>query len=294
MSEIPRRSEFNLTDAEKAMFREQNEDRIKKYIEKAHARGKERTEEQASELLLIDLYYDIGMQDYWIYRDISNKKPEENLKNWVKKCLAARAFDSARLQVLIDDMKENGYDVDRILNPQIGEIFEYQSKNIMASDMLYHGTAEKLEPDQIGTPDEKGVYHIRDGISYWATDYNVANWYASRVNPDQMQRGLKVGKVYSKEIKPKTLCTTIAETHGGAFAMWQDELIKLNEMGVKYIFSKEAGRKDVLDIENFADFVQKRDDLLLKTMEQYELRLPEKAENFGEYSTDISSFEYER
>lgn len=294
MSEIPRRVEFSLTDNEKSMFRKQNEDKIKNYIEKAHARGKERTEEQASELLLIDLYYDIGMQDYWIYRDVSNKKPEENLKYWVKQHLATRAFDSARLQVLIDDMKEKGYDVDRILAPQIGEIFEYQPQNAALPDMLYHGTAEDLEPDQIGTTDEKGFYHIRDGISYWATDYDVASWYASRLNPDQMQRGLMEGNVYSKGIKPKTLCTTIAETHGGAFAMWQDELIKLNEMGVKYIFSKEQGRKDVLDIENFADFVQKRDNLLIKTMEEYELRLPEKSESFNKYFTDISSFEYER
>lgn len=294
MSEIPRKSEFTFTDAEKAMFRKQNENALKRYIERANARGRERTEEEASKLLLIDLYYDIGMQDYWIYRDVSNKKLEENLKDWVKKCLGERAFDSARLQVLIDDMQEKGYDVDKVLNPQIGEIFEYQPQNATSPDMLYHGTAEDLEPDQIGIPDEKGFYHIRDGISYWATDYDAANWYASRLNPDQMQRELMGGNVYSKGIKSKTLCTTIAETHGGAFAMWQDELIKLNEMGVKYIFSAEPGRKDVLDIENFADFVQKRDNLLIKTMEEYELRLPEKSEGFGKYFTDISSLEYER
>lgn len=284
MSEIPRRVEFSLTDNEKSMFRKRNEERVKKYIEKAQ------TVEQAYESLLIYLYYDIGMQDYLIYRDVSNKKPEENLKDRVKQCLATRAFDSARLQVLIDDMKEKGYDVDRILAPQIGEIFEYQPQNVTSPDMLYHGTAEDLELDQIGTPDEKGFYHIRDGISYWTTDYNIAKGYAS----DKKQRELMKGNVYSKEINPKTLCTSIAETHGGAFAMWQDELIKLNEMGVKYIFSKEQGRKDVLDIENFADFVQKRDDLLIKAMEEYELRLPAKSESFNKYFTDISSFEYER
>lgn len=289
----PRRLEFTLTDDERAMFRKQNEEGVKKYIEKAQARGRERTEEQASKLLLINLYYDIGMQDYWIYRDVNNS-PEANLVDWVKKCLATRTFDSARLQVLIDDMKEKDYDVDKILNPQIGEIFEYQPQSNMEPDMLYHGTAEELEPDQIGAPNENGVYSIRDGISYWATDYDVANWYASRINPDQKQRGLMGGNVYSKGIKPKTLCTTIAETHGGAFAMWQDELLQLNKKGVKYIFSAEPGRKDVLDIENFADFVQKRDDLLMKTMEQYGLRLPEKSESFSKYFTDISSFEYER
>lgn len=293
MSEIPRRLEFTLNDAERAMFRKQNEEGVKKQIEKAQARGRERTEEQASELLLINLYYDIGMQDYWIYRDVNNS-PEANLGDWVKKCLAARAFDSARLQVLIDDMKEKGYDIDKILNPQIGEIFEYQPQSNMAPDMLYHGTAEELEPDQIGAPNEKGVYSIRDGISYWTTNYDTADWYASRLNPDQMQRGLTGGNVYSKGIKPKTLCATIAETHGGAFAMWQDELLQLNEKGVKYIFSAEPGRKDVLDIENFADFVQKRDDLLTKTMEQYGLRLPEKMENFGDYFKELNSHEYRR
>lgn len=69
---------------------------------------------------------------------------------------------------------------------------------------------------------------------------------------------------------------------------------KQNEKGVKYIFSAEPGRKDVLDIENFADFVQKRDDLLTKTMEQYGLRLPEKMENFGDYFKELNSHEYRR
>ena len=69
--------------------------------------------------------------------------------------------------------------------------------------------------------------------------------------------------------------------------MWQDELIRLNEMGVKYIFSSEQGKTDVLDIGNFADFVKKRDECLVKTLEEYNLRLPEKEESLNEYFSNI-------
>lgn len=293
MPNIPRKSEFFLTDKEREMLRNQNNEALKKNIERAKDKGMARTEEQASALLLIDLFYDIGMQDYGIYRKVNNDSPKQALGDWIKECLALRAFDSARLQVLIDDMKLKGYDIDRILNPKLGEIFEYKTHNGSSSDMLYHGTAENLEPSQIGMPDENGIYYIRDGISYWTTDYDVANRYSSRVNPDQRQGGLTGGNVYSRGIEDGTLCTTIAETHGGAFAMWQDELIKLNQMGVRYVFSSEQGRSDVLDIVNFADFVQKRDDCLVKTMEEYGLRLPEKEESLSNYFANISQFEHD-
>lgn len=293
LNTIPRRSEFSLTDGEIDMLRRQNNESLKKYIEKARKRGRDRTEEQASALLLIDLFYDIGMQDYWIYRDVNNDSSKQDLGDWIKKCLASRAFYSARLQVLIDDMKMKGYDVERVLDPKLGEIFKYKAQSISSPDMLYHGTAEELDPSQIGVPDEKGVYSIRDGISYWTTDYDVAKRYSSRVNPDQKERGLMGGNVYSHGIENGTLCTTISETHGGAFAMWQDELIRLNQMGVKYVFSSEQRRTDVLDIGNFADFVQKRDDCLLKTMGKYGLRLPEKTDCLSDYFTTISQFEHD-
>lgn len=293
MADIPRRSEFSLTDKERNMLRKQNEQALRKYIEGAKSRGRERTEEQASALLLINLFYDIGMQDYWIYRDVNNDSPKQGLGDWVKKHLASRAFDSARLQVLIDDMKIKGYDVESILDPKLGDVFEYKTQNASSPDMLYHGTAEELEPSQIGVADERGFYGIRDGISYWTTDYGVAERYSSRVNPDQRERGLIGGNVYSRGIENGTLCTTIAETHGGAFAMWQDELIRLNQMGVRYVFSAEQGRSDVLDIGNFADFVQKRDDCLERTMNEYGLRLPEKAESLSDYFTSISQFEHD-
>ena len=133
MANVPRRSEFSLTDDEKDMLRKQNDKELKKYIEK----GIEKTEEGASASLLINLFYDIGMQDYWIYRDANNNTPKQKLYDWVKKCLKTRASDSARLQVLLEDMKLKGYDIDKILNPKLGEIFKYETHDNSSIDTLY-------------------------------------------------------------------------------------------------------------------------------------------------------------
>ena len=45
MADIPRRSEFSLTDKEINMLRKQNERALRRYIESAKGRGGERTEE---------------------------------------------------------------------------------------------------------------------------------------------------------------------------------------------------------------------------------------------------------
>ena len=89
LNTIPRRSEFSLTDGEIDMLRRQNNESLKKYIEKARKRGRDRTEEQASALLLIDLFYDIGMQDYRIYRVVNNDLSKQDLGDCIKNCLAS-------------------------------------------------------------------------------------------------------------------------------------------------------------------------------------------------------------
>ena len=102
-----------------------------------------------------------------------------------------------------------------------------------------------------------------------------------------MARGITSGTIHERTILPGDACCTIAETHGGAFAMWQDEILELCNRGVKYLFSAEPHREDIFDIENFADFVQKRDKCLNDTFERYNLRLPEMNESLSEYIKNI-------
>ena len=71
--------------------------------------------------------------------------------------------------------------------------------------------------------------------------------------------------------------------------MWQDEFIKLNQKGVRYVFPKEIERAEVLDISNFADFVQKRDESVVKAMKEFGFRLPEKTESLNDYFMELEN-----
>lgn len=285
MNNVPRRSEYSLTDDERDNLRKQNG----QYIETFLKRGRGRTEKQANVTLFSNLYYDIGMQDFMIYRDVNSDIPKEKLRELIKGYLKTRANDSARLQVLIDDMKANGFDFETITNPQISDVFEYNSSNSAFPNMLYHGTTAELEPDQIGNPDKNGMYHIRDGFSWWTPNYNIADGRTSKLTPDEERRGISGGNVFSRGIEDGTLCAVIPETYNGAFAMWQDEFIKLNQKGVRYVFPKEIERAEVLDISNFADFVQKRDESVVKAMKEFGFRLPEKTESLNDYFMQLES-----
>ena len=273
---IPRKSEFNLTDEEKTVLREINE-KLKNVLSKIE--GPEVSEEQIYNEIINKLYYDIGTDDYWIYNNVNSN--QEDIETNTKRNLANRAIHSARLQVLLEDMQKKGFDIEKTLK------FNAESKEMSESINIYHGTFAPIATDEIGKPDKKGVYSLKDGVSYWASDKNVAQGYIhpKYLNPELIDRGIKEkdGKIHQKVINESDECKIIPETHGGACFIWQDEFIKMNNDGVKYLFSRDKKRADILDISNFADFVQKRDGCILDTMKKYGLRLPEKSENLVGY-----------
>ena len=70
MNNIPIKSEFSLTDEEKEMLREKNTDELEKRRDRALSKGKISEQELANQFI-VDLYYRIGMEDFWIYRDVN-------------------------------------------------------------------------------------------------------------------------------------------------------------------------------------------------------------------------------
>lgn len=282
---IPRVSRFNLTLEEKECLREKNDSELKKRLSIMQDNGIISEQDLANQLI-VDLYYRIGMEDFWIYRDVNEHfditaKESKYIMGDVVQHLIDRSEYSARLQVLLEDMVSKGLDIVTPLDPKVG-------KTYIASEELkiYHGTAESLNTKDIGKPDKNGVYAIRDGISYWTPNKSVAERY-TRPNREHKARGIVKGETHEKTIYPGDMCCTIADTHGGAFAMWQDEILELCKSGVKYLFSAKPQRDDVFDIENFADFVQKRDECVYSALEKYNLRLPVENESLAQYITQL-------
>ena len=269
MSDIPRMSEFNLSEEEEELLRNVYQSKFLKGL----LNGKTKKEE-----CVINLFYEIGVEDYFIYEDVNNGRDSDDL---TKRHLMNRAIDSAMLQLFLKDARSktpfeknaslfknlmNGLDVNHVLN------YYEQPMETPESMQIYHGTPNKdLKTEQLGKPNENGVYVNKDGVGYWTTDFDYASKYK--------EHGDGNGIVHTKEMGKDDACRVIPRTDGGACFIWQEELIKMSNDGVKYLFSSNPNEHDVLDISSFSDFVEKRDRCVEDTIQKYDLGLPDQTQS---------------
>lgn len=280
---------FSLTDKEKEMLREYNEEWQKKFQDKLGM-----TYEEAIEQILVGLYNEIGVSNYNIYRDV-NENPD-NIEGNTRSYLTAQAIATARLQVLLEDMDRNGKDISGML--EFTERASEHSKPIT----IYHGTSdERLSEGQIGAPDEQGFYHVQEGIGYWTlSEKKAREVYSTHKYPSQGKKeNINIGsekerQPLSRIIRNSDNCRVIPKTHEGAFVMWQDELVRMSKNGVQYLFPEsihisqgdiiidnEAGgtQNDIMDISNFADFIQKRDRCIDETLQRLSIKRPKEQDS---------------
>lgn len=146
----------------------------------------------------------------------------------------------------------------------------------------------QIESEELGKSDKNNFYHTHDGILYFTPIYEDAERYATPTQREK-DKGL-LGIIHTRTLtKGSEKCVNIAETHGGACAMWQDQLIDLCNKGVRYVFSNDKHRQDIFDISQFADFVEKRDTCIIEVMDHFNLRLPKETESLTEYIEDIKN-----
>ncbi len=173
MGNIPRMSEFELTEEEMEFFRfkkidsdkEETEEERKarkkdflKSMEYGLSKGKSSMEEARD-----GLYYQIGMLDYEAY--IGAYTDLNSVQEYLKK----RAKLSVVLQTLESDMEKEGINTHEhllVLKPSV------------RYDTLYHGTKNsKITDQELGKPDGDGKYRIRDGVSYFKNNPKEADRY---------------------------------------------------------------------------------------------------------------------
>ena len=281
INEIPRYSELSLSPSERERLLEECWDDISKGLKIP----KENIElaQDIVEGEIAPLYEEIGHLDYEMYYgaddNISDDKKLENIKAY----LVNRAYKSARLKAFIDETNKKGFKMkpgfklENITSKELSDKY---------GEKICHGTVVNLQehPEKLGEIDENGKYKIKDGILYFAKRKH-AEHYVNRMvekNPDIEQKPW----IYERDISQSyenNECVKLGnriETSGWTGYLYQDEIKQLCEEGKKYIFG--AGTQ-ILDIHNFADFVNKRDATILETLEKYNLRLPSPEESLTAY-----------
>jgi hypothetical protein len=244
------------------------------------------------EILRTNLYYYIGMFDYEIACGVEDK---EQLASKLRE----RAKYSASLQLVEKYMDHKGMDVSNKLPienlhgtlPSINGKYAESHATVSAEkctirvnglcdvvipDTIYHGTPADITADEIGKKDANGKYHTRDGMGYYSFERSVAEWYIRESG----------GKVLEKKILPedreKFIC--IYDTNGGVPFIYQDDLHQMSKTGkFKYLICAVPKRTDVIDIENYANFVDERDARIKSQLDKLGLRLPKPRESYGAY-----------
>lgn len=270
MSLIPRKSEFTLTDSERAIFIKACEKELNSY-----KNPKRKPPEYWIEELTGLLNYCIGMEDFKAYFNIDSNTPE--MKEKFQEFLTKRAYRCAMLQSLLEDVSEKGYSTEI---PTFEVTEKNPDKNRFKSNeensdklTIYHGTKNlEVTAEELGKPDEYGKYHIKDGVLYFAEKKHAEKFAG------------KDGRVLSRDISDDDRWAKIPIASGYTCFLYQDELIDLCNSGVKYLYSCTP---QILDIEHFSDFVQKRDETINSLLEEFDMRLPEKGESFFEYLDTI-------
>ena len=250
MSRLDRSSEFNLTSEEKS---ELLKDCKKEVIDiKTNI-----TEPQKLVDHLIGWFYQqIGRLDYkTYYNDFENESDDVKKDNLVT-YLTERAHYSAMMQAFKNNVSKKGYNTEKKEFKKIDGSSGFPSK-------IYHGTAEEFDSKYFGEPDENGKYRVKDGITYFAHQKRAEKFAILSAENIKKQTGKDSNiRILEKTIDSDAECVELdnLETNGGTAFMYQDELIDLNEKGIKYVFSCTP---QYLDIHNFKDFVDKRDEILI-------------------------------
>lgn len=234
------------------------------------------------------LYYHIGMLDY----DMAFKNT--NMIDYLHK----RVDYSVMLQVVEEDMVQLGISTSNKLqtNKNIeGEIpgltkkqnephFDNSivedritvkvngDKELIIPSEIFHGTNVDFLKENIGKKDVDGKYYIRDGVIYWAFEENTAKRYGNNILKHKFDEN------------DKFIC--IDDTDGGIALRCQEDLYKQSKSGTKYVICSNPHRSDVMDISNYADFVDTRDEKLAEKL----IGLGELAKPF--YDNNVSYSEY--
>jgi hypothetical protein len=156
-------------------------------------------------------------------------------------------------------------------------------KDVIIPDTIYHGTNVDIKADEVGEKDAEGMYHSKDGMGYFSFEKAVAQSYAER----QEKEGEKA-KVLERKLAPEDGFLCIHDTHGGIPFMYQDTLYQLSKTGnFRYLLCEAWQRTDVIDIKNFADFVDDRDAKVQENLRRMGLRLPRLGEPYDTYLKDL-------
>lgn len=234
------------------------------------------------------LYYNIGMLDY----DMAFKNT--NMINYLHK----RADYSVMLQVVEEEMAQlgistsNKLQINKNIEGEIPGLTKKQNephfdnsivedritvkvngdKELAIPSEIFHGTNADFLKENIGKKDADGKYYIRDGVLYWAFEENTAKRYGNNILKHKLDEN------------DKFIC--IDDTNGGIAFGCQEELYEQNRNGIKYVICSNPHRSDVMDISNYANFVDTRDALIINKLRN----LNELAKPF--YNKNVSYTKY--
>lgn len=290
MSEISRKSMFDLNEQESEKLKKDFENWINKF-------NVDNSPENLAEWAINNLYYAIGMLDYDIYRTAISKgfqdfardvdSPKQALANMtpnqieqMKSYLATRAHYSAMLQAFEEDIARRGYTSLVSLSEDgkpMEKLGDIRKENLENPEILYHGTSANITNEDIGKKDENGVYYQKDGVSYFIKDQSKAERFAGNNN----------GRILKRVITPEDQCAKMKITNCATCFMYQEQLRKLNRDGVKYILADSKRRPEILNIENFDDFVEQRDGAISFFLNTLGTRLPKENEGYSEYFQNL-------
>lgn len=229
MSNIERKSEFELTEEEMQLFRfkkidsdrEETEEERKtrkkdflKSMEYGLSKGKISMEEARD-----GLYYEIGMLDYEAY--VGTYTDLNSVQDYLKK----RAKLSAVLQTLESDMEAEGISTHEPLSV---------SEPSVIYKTLYHGTRNpNITEQELGKPGEDGKYRIRDGVSYFKNNPKEADNYRKIKIKNENGEEIKViddkSQRLERFVSDKDVIMMIQATNGGMCFRYQEDFIRMCE-----------------------------------------------------------------
>lgn len=283
---IDRKFTFNISEQDRSNIRNMLNEKI--YEKSPYKDNTQVDIRNKLEYAQTTLYYSIGMLDY----DMAFKNT--NMIDYLHK----RADYSSMLQVVEEEMVQLGISTSNKLqiNKNIeGEIpgltkkqnephFDnsiaedrttvkvYGDKELTIPSEIFHGTNEDFPKENIGKKDADGKYYIRDGVIYWAFEENTAKRYGNNISKHKFDEN------------DKFIC--IDDTDGSIALRCQEELYEQSRAGTKYVICSNPHRSDVMDISNYADFVDTRDEKLAEKL----IGLGELTKPF--YDKNVSYSEY--
>lgn len=216
-----------------------------------------------------------GWQDHALY--MLDKAGGIDIREQIQEHLCKRAYLSALLQSFVESVNDKGYDTG--IKEFDGEV----ESPMVEINTIYHGTPDPtltLEAFEHGR-NKDGIILNRDGVGYYTT---------AREKAEKVIKGCV--NVLEKDLtdKDKSSMAVMDHTDGYTPYFYQEELMKLSEDGIRFLYSYRYDKErnlevspQILDITNFAAFVEERDSAITSLLERHNLRLPDRAESLKEY-----------